>query len=119
MGAALAGFAYPAMTSPPPQTAADERYEARGNDPVWTVAIANGRMRYSAGGSRAIEAERPRPLRGTDGRRYQAAGLIVDISYSRCNDDLSGHGFEHQVVVTAGGRTHRGCGGGRRTDWDV
>lgn len=120
MGLALAGFAYPAMTTPPPQTAADERYEALGNDPGWTLAIANGEMRYSAGkGSKAIEAERPRPARAADGRRYEARGLVVDISYKRCNDDLSGHGYEHQVTVTAKGRTHRGCGGPRRTDWDV
>jgi hypothetical protein len=32
---------------------------------------------------------------------------------------MSGRGFEHQVSVTADGQTFAGCGGERRTDWDL
>jgi uncharacterized membrane protein len=32
---------------------------------------------------------------------------------------MSGRGFEHQVTVTADGKTFRGCGGERRVDWDL
>ena len=51
-----------------------------------------------------------------------AAGrLVVDITYTRCNDAMSGHGYEHQVTVIVEGRAAgpvHGCGGTRRTDWD-
>lgn len=45
--------------------------------------------------------------------------LTVDITYSRYNDAMSGHGYEHEVIVIANGTTVRGCGGARRPDWDV
>jgi hypothetical protein len=32
---------------------------------------------------------------------------------------MSGHGYEHEVMVIADGTPVRGCGGARRTDWDV
>jgi uncharacterized membrane protein len=44
---------------------------------------------------------------------------VIDVTYARCNDAMSGHGYEHQVMVAADGETVRGCGGQRRTDWDV
>jgi uncharacterized membrane protein len=37
----------------------------------------------------------------------------------RCNDDMSGRGYEHQVLLTVDGQTLRGCGGERRRDWDI
>lgn len=40
------------------------------------------------------------------------------MTYARCNDGMSGRGFEHQVMVTADGETVKGCGGERRTEWD-
>lgn len=43
----------------------------------------------------------------------------MDVTYARCNDAMSGRGYEHQVTVTADGRTMRGCGGARRSDWDA
>ena len=44
---------------------------------------------------------------------------MVDVTHGRCNDAMSGHGFADQVMVIADGETYRGCGGERRTDWDV
>ena len=120
MGVFAAACAYPAMTNPAPSTAAGERYEARGNEPGWAVLIANGRIDYTGSyGDRKIAAARPDPRPTVNGRRYEAKRLTVDVTYSRCNDDMSGFGFEHQVTVTADGQTHRGCGGARRTDWDI
>ena len=50
---------------------------------------------------------------------YTTERLVVDVAYVRCNDSMSGHGYEHKVMVVADGSTFRGCGGERRTAWDV
>jgi uncharacterized membrane protein len=118
--ALAAACAYPAVTNPPPQTADGERYEARGNEPGWNLVIANGRIDYTGNyGDKKIQVARPDPRPSFNGRRYETKRLTVDVTYSRCNDDMSGHGYEHQVMVIADGETYRGCGGARRTDWDL
>lgn len=120
LAGAAAACAYPAVTNPPPETAAGERYEARGNEPGWHLLIANGRIDYTGNyGEKKITVARPDPRPTFNGRRYETDRLVVDVTYSRCNDDMSGHGYEHQVMVIADGETWRGCGGARRTDWDV
>ena len=117
MGAFAAACAYPAVTTPPP---AVESYRALGQEPGWNLTIGRGRIDYVGDyGATRISAPRPEPRTTSNGRRYEAGRLVVDITYTRCNDAMSGHGYEHQVMVTADGDTVRGCGGGRRTDWDV
>ena len=117
MGAFAAACAYPAVTNPPPTA---ETYRALGQEPGWNLAIGDGRINYVGDyGETRISAARPDPRPTFNGRRYETRRLIVDITYSRCNDAMSGHGYEHQVMVIADGTTVRGCGGQRRTDWDV
>ena len=117
MGAFAAACAYPAVTTPPAEV---EVYRALGQEPGWTLTISDGRIDYVGDyGETRISAPRPDPRTSFNGRRYETPRLTVDIAYSRCNDAMSGHGYEHQVMVIADGRTVRGCGGGRRTDWDV
>ena len=116
-GLFLAACAYPAVTTPPPVA---ESYRALGQEPGWNLTIGRGRIDYVGDyGETRISAPRPEPRTTSTGRRYEAGRLVVDIAYTRCNDAMSGHGYEHQVTVTADGDTVRGCGGGRRTDWDV
>jgi uncharacterized membrane protein len=120
MAAAAAACAYPAVTTPPPVHSAGERYEARGNEPGWHLLIQNGRIEYVGdGGVKKISIDRPAPGASFNGRRYETPRLAVDISYSRCNDDFSGRGYEHQVTILADGEALHGCGGKRRADWDV
>jgi uncharacterized membrane protein len=115
-----AACTYPAVTMPPPSDPALEHYEARGNEPGWTVLIHDGRIAYTGNyGDKKIEVARPDPRPSFNGRRYETKRLIVDVTYTRCNDDMSGRGFEHQVTVTADGTAYRGCGGARRSDWDL
>lgn len=121
---ALAGCAAtpPAESEPPPgePSTSDEHYEARGNEPGWQLTIDKGWIYYVGNyGEKRISAPRPDPRPSFNGRRYVTERLTVDITYSRCNDDMSGHGYEHQVTVAADGETYRGCGGTRRTDWDM
>ncbi|MDP8994023.1 MAG: hypothetical protein M3N07_03420 [Pseudomonadota bacterium] len=120
MFAAAAACAYPAVTSPPPADPAQEHYEARGQEPGWHLVIHGGRINYTGNyGEKRISVARPDPRPTFNGRRYETPRLTVDISYSRCNDAMSGHGYEHQVMVIADGHTFRGCGGERRPEWDV
>ena len=112
--------AYPAMTASIPDDPGPEHYEARGNAPGWRLVIHDRTIDYtSRSGGNTIRFDRPDPRPSANGRRYVADRLTVDVAYSRCNDDLSGHGFEHQVLITASGETRRGCGGARRREWDV
>lgn len=109
-----------ACATPAPSGPAAEHYVARGQEPGWTVEIAGGRIDYRGDyGATRIVVARPDPRPTFNGRRYETERLTVDISYSRCNDAMSGHGFAHQVLVIADGRSVRGCGGARRPDWDA
>ena len=117
MGAFAAACAYPAVTTPPPET---ETYRALGQEPGWTLTIGHGRIDYAGNyGETRIRVTRPEPRTTANGRRYEAGRLVIDVAYARCNDVMSGHGYEHQVTVAADGEAVRGCGGQRRTDWDV
>jgi uncharacterized membrane protein len=106
-----------------PATASDasrEHYEARGNEPGWRVLIHDGRIDYEGNyGEKKISVARPVPQPSFNGRRYVAPRLSVDLTYSRCNDDMSGHGYEHQVLVIADGESFKGCGGARKKEWDM
>ena len=95
-------------------------YSARGNEPGWQVAIRDGKIDYRAqSGATAIRVDRPTPRPIPNGHRYETARLSLDVAYTRCNDDKSGLGYEHEVIVTADGAAQRGCGGARRADWDI
>jgi uncharacterized membrane protein len=122
---ALAGLAaacaYPAVTAAPPAAAEPdaERYEARGQEPGWLLVIHDGRIDYSgAYGAKKVGVVRPDPRPSFNGLRYVTPRLVVDVTYARCNDGMSGRGYAHRVTVTAGGETVSGCGGPRRPDWD-
>ena len=117
MAVGAAACAVPALTSPSP---AAEHYRALGQEPGWNLAIAQGRIDYVGDyGETRIAAPRPEPRPSSNGRRYETERLTVDVTYARCNDSTSGHGYEHQVMVVADGASVRGCGGARRADWDV
>lgn len=117
LGALTMACAYPAVTTPPPEA---EYYRALGQEPGWIVTIHDGRIDYLGDyGETRIGVARPDPRPTFNGRRYETGRLIVDVTYTRCNDTMSGHGYENRVMVIADGKTVHGCGGERRTDWDV
>ena len=106
----------------PPASPSDpvaERYEARGQEPGWHLLIQDGRIDYTGNyGEKKIGVARPDPRPSFNGRRYVTPRLTVDVTYSRCNDAMSGFGYEHQVMVIADGETFKGCGGARKPAWD-
>ena len=117
LAAGAAVCALPAITMSPP---IGESYSARGQEPGWNVTIGGGEIRYVGDyGETRIILPRSEPVSTFNGRRYTTDRLVVDVAYVRCNDSMSGHGYEHKVMVVADGSTFRGCGGERRTAWDV
>ena len=105
---------------PPEPSPAQESYSALGQEPGWALRIASGRIDYSGNyGEKKINVARPEPRPSFNGRRYATPRLTVDITYIRCNDAMSGFGFEHQVMVIADGETFKGCGGARKKEWDM
>ena len=118
--AATAACAYPAVTGAPPPAPTGDYYRALGQEPGWTLTIGGGRIDYVGHyGETRITVPRPEPRTSFNGHRYETPRLIVDITHVRCNDAMSGFGFADTVTVTADGETYRGCGGERRTDWDM
>ena len=106
--------------SPPPVKLGEESYSALGQEPGWALKIAGGRIDYAGNyGEKKINVERPQPTPLANGRRYTTARLTVTLAYLRCNDAMSGFGFEHQVTVVADGETYQGCGGARKKEWDI
>lgn len=95
-------------------------YRALGQEPGWSLTIANGRMDYQGSyGEKRIAVAAPEPRTTLNGHRYETPRLIVDITHWRCNDAMSGFGFADTVMVVADGETYRGCGGERRPGWDI
>ena len=111
----------PPPPPPPPSPAPDgESYTARGQEPGWLIEIGDGKIDYTGNyGETRIIVPRPEPQPIPNGRRYVTEDLTVEIVYERCNDGMSGHGYQHRVTVTAKGETWRGCGGERRPEWDA
>ena len=117
MLAGAAACAYPALTAP---RVAEEQYRARGQEPGWQLRIHDERIDYVGDyGEVRLTVPRPEPRPTAQGRRYETERLSVDLVHARCNDTMSGDGYEHRVTVTADGRTFHGCGGARRSDWDA
>ncbi len=115
--AAVGGCMYPPVAGG--NSAAADTYTARGQEPGWLVTIAGGHIDYVGNyGDKRIRVARPDPRTTFNGHRYETPRLIVDVTHGRCNDVMSGHGYADQVIVTADGESYRGCGGGRRVDWD-
>lgn len=100
--------------------APEDSYTARGQEPGWSLTIADGRIDYVGNyGEKRISVPAPKPIIAFNGHIYQTARLQVHISHGRCNDAMSGQGFADQVMVIADGETYRGCGGPRRSEWDM
>jgi uncharacterized membrane protein len=112
--------AAPPAKAAPETAGARESYAALGQEAGWALKIAGGRIDYTGNyGEKKINVARPDPRPSFNGRRYVTPRLTVDVTYVRCNDAMSGFGFEHQVMVIADGETFKGCGGARKKEWDM
>ncbi len=97
-----------------PPLASQTEYSALGQEPGWTLRIDRDQIAYAGDyGETRITVARPLPVATPSGRRYASSRLVVEIVPGTCRDAMSGSGFEDTVIVSAGGRTVRGCGGER------
>jgi uncharacterized membrane protein len=96
-----------------------EHYTARGQEPGWALTIANGRIDYIGNyGEKKINIPRPDPRTTFNGRRYETARLIVDVTHGPLQRRDERPWLCRPGDVIADGETYSGCGGQRRTDWD-
>ncbi len=108
----LGGEALPECSVVPP--AAPKPYRAQGNEPGWTLTVAEGRLTLVADyGARTVEAALPE-ARFDEGAFVYAMSepaLTVRMAPGLCRDDMTGMPYPETVTVTLDGRDLRGCGG--------
>jgi putative lipoprotein len=89
-------------------------YRAQGNEPFWTLTIANEEIVFSElgrPGHRVFPLESPRmegrtiEFRSTVGE-HEILGVIEDTG---CRDEMSGSFFSHRAEVSLDGTVYRGC----------
>lgn len=106
----LSGATFPECREALPEA----RYTARGNEPGWTLEVADGQMRY-VGDYGATERAAPLPEPETvDGaRRYAAEGadLALTLELGLCHDSMTGMPYPDRATVETGGTRLTGCGG--------
>ncbi len=109
---ALAPLAACTASLDQPPTAPDQAaYRALGTEPFWNVAIGGGQMVYEDAERRRISVPTPPVRTSFNGHRYVTERLTVDITHGRCSDGMSDRIYADTVLVRAGGRELRGCGG--------
>jgi uncharacterized membrane protein len=117
---APAGQSPPSPPPPPPAPSTPATYKALGQEPGWALTIAGGQIDYQGNyGEKRIKVAAPEPKPISNGRRYLTPRLTIEVVNKRCNDAMSGFGFEDTVKIVADGETYEGCGGARRKDWDA
>jgi heat shock protein HslJ len=108
---AIVAFAAGCTTLPQPDgPLPSEPYRALGNEPFWSVTIADGRMRYETPeGGFSVPA--PTPRNTFNGHRYETARLTLSTRHGVCSDGMSDRRYADTVTVVADGMTLNGCGG--------
>ena len=109
---AMAACTYPAVTAPGP-SAVDPAatYRALGTEPFWSVTLADGRLVFEDVEDRRIVAEDVRLRATSNGRRYESARVVLDITHERCSDGMSDRIYADTVRALVDGQELRGCGG--------
>jgi heat shock protein HslJ len=108
----LRGETLPECSIVPPE--APSPYRAQGNEPGWTLSIADGRVTLIADyGARTVEAALPEAAfeDGAFVYRMPAEALEVRLAPGLCRDDMTGMPYPETVTVTLDGRALSGCGG--------
>jgi len=90
--------------------AEDEPYRALGNEPFWSITLANGRMTYdSPEGGFSVPAPRGQEL--GDGRIWETRRITLQASNQECGDGMSDNRYPQTVRAVVDGRELSGCGG--------
>lgn len=113
LSVALAACVPAATPEAPGEAPAPSRvYMALGTEPGWTLEITPERLNYAGDyGETAIRVANPGARPSFNGERYVTDRLTVDVTHAECNDGMSDRRYRDTVMVTAGGKTVKGCGG--------
>jgi uncharacterized membrane protein len=93
------------------QAQEEEPFRARGNEPFWSVTVANGRMTYARAGEAGFSVRTPARQETEIGYLWRTPRLTVEVMHQRCSDGMSDMLYPADVRVTVGGEELRGCGG--------
>lgn len=89
-------------------------FRAIGNEPGWSLEFIEGNRIVLKTDYNATRVERPLPEAKTDtiGRktRWDADGLIIEVSSESCQDSMSGEIYESTVTVHVNNQALHGCG---------
>jgi heat shock protein HslJ/uncharacterized lipoprotein YbaY len=108
----LDGEALPECSVVPPK--APRPYRAQGNEPGWTLSIADGRVTLTADyGARTVEAALPEAAFEDGAFVYRMPGQALELRLAPalCRDDMTGMPYPETVTVTLDDRALTGCGG--------
>jgi heat shock protein HslJ len=115
-----------ACATPLPAGSSGGSYRALGNQPFWSVEIANGRIAFDPANGRGFSVAAPSPRMTSNGYRYETRRLTVEVIRGQCSDAMRDLRFADTVTATVGGETLRGCGGAlvapyrlARTSWAI
>ena len=93
-----------------PAAGDEEPYHALGNEPFWSIRVANGRMTYETPeGGFSVPAPRGQEL--GDGRIWESRRITLQASNRECSDGMSDRRYAQTVRAVVDGRTLNGCGG--------
>lgn len=85
---------------------------ARGNEPFWTLTLAEGRMVFSPMVGGPIDVPLPTPVATSDGWRYAGeGGLTATLAAGPCRDSMTGMPHPFTATVEAAGQAFSGCAG--------
>jgi heat shock protein HslJ len=108
----LDGTRLPECSAVPP--AAQKPYRAQGNEPGWTLTIADGRVTLVADyGALTVDATLPE-ARFADGAfvyEMPGAALTLRMTPRICRDDMTGMPYPEAIRVGLNDRELSGCGG--------
>ena len=108
-GAPYPGPGQPTYPSPAYPTG-QATYRAIGTEPFWDLEIGQNLTFTDRGNNVSVVQPRPQPINGTAGEIYRTQRLEVNITHTRCSDDMSDRSYPDTVNVYVDGRQYRGCG---------
>ncbi len=95
----------------PGERAAPEIFSALGTEPFWGVTVANDRIVYDPSEGEDVSAPTPPRQATSDGYRWQARRITVEVANRACSDGMSNNVYPAEVKVFVNGARLTGCGG--------
>lgn len=90
--------------------AAEQRYEALGTEPFWSIRVEGGRLIYDTpNGGFSVLA--PRGEETGDGRIWRTRRITLHIWHGECSDGMSDRVYVDNARAVVDGQTLEGCGG--------